>query len=136
MIAILFVTGLAEHRENRRRAARQAGLQRRRRYMETLLQEEQTELASNPEIEFFLNKVHENTSTSSVKVPVNSISARVLAKAMWANTTITALDLANLGLSDHAGSYIARMLNRNSTLLKLELSDNNLGPRTCQVRHS
>ena len=120
-------------RENRHRAARQAGLQRRRRCMEALLQEEQTELASNPEIEFFLNKVRENNTASSVNIPVNSISARVLAKAMWANQTITALDLASLGLSDHAGSYIARMLNRNSGLIKLELSDNNLGPKTCQV---
>jgi hypothetical protein len=67
---------------------------------------------------------------------VNSVSARVLAKALWHNHVITVLDLSSLGLSDHAGSYIARMLNRNNTLVKLDLADNQLGPRTCHVRET
>jgi len=101
--------------------------------MENLLQEEQEELANNPEMELAICNVKENQTGCSVRIAVNSVSARVLAKALWHNHVITVLDLSSLGLSDHAGSYIARMLNRNSNLAKLDLADNQLGPRTCHV---
>jgi hypothetical protein len=45
------------NRENRRRAARQAGLQRRRQLMESLLQEEQEELANSTEMELTIRNV-------------------------------------------------------------------------------
>jgi hypothetical protein len=69
--------------------------------------------------------------SSTLRLDVNNISARSLAKSMWSNNVITALDLCSNGLDDHAGSYIARMLKRNSTLKKLELDYNELGPKTC-----
>lgn len=86
------------------------------------------------QLTLFNMQVRENQTGRSVRIGVNSVSARVLAKALWHNHVITVLDLSSLGLSDHAGSYIARMLNRNDNLAKLDLADNQLGPRTCHVR--
>lgn len=123
----------AVRREVKRRAARQAGLQRRRMMMEKMLQEEQDELAKNHQIGMMIELIKENNYPVSARLDVNSISARCLAKAMWLNTTITCLDLSSNDLNDHAGSYIARMLKRNTTLKKLELDNNNLGKLTCQA---
>lgn len=118
-------------REAKRRAALQAGLQKRRMLMETTLQEEQDALATDYQTAMMLELVRENNTAVMMRLDVNSITARVLAKSMWANDTITCLDLTSNELNDHAGSYLARILKRNFTLKKLELDDNNFGSRTC-----
>ena len=119
--------------EGRRRAALQAGLQKRRMLMEKTLQEEQDELAANHQVGMMIEFVKENMVNPSIRLDVNSISARSLTKAMWANSTITCLDLSSNELNDHAGSYLARILKRNSTIKKIELDNNKLGPKTCQA---
>jgi hypothetical protein len=118
-------------KEAKRRAALQAGLQKRRMLMESTLQEEQDALAVDYQISMMLELVRENSTATAMRLDINSITARVLAKAMWANNTITCLDLSSNDLNDHAGSYLARILKRNFTLKKLELDDNNFGARTC-----
>ena len=123
----------ARRREGRRRAARQAGLQRRRVLMERMLQEEQDELARDHQTGMMIELIKDNMVDASVRVDINSISARSLAKAMWSNNTITCLDLSSNGLNDHSGSYLARILKRNSTIIKMELDNNKLGPKTCQA---
>lgn len=120
-----------KRKEAKRRAALQAGLQKRREKMENTLQEEQDELAANRQIGMVIEMVKENMADTSLRLDVNSIAARVLAKAMWANNTITCLDLSSNGLNDHAGGYLARILKRNSTLKKIELDNNSLGVKTC-----
>lgn len=121
----------ARRKEAKRRAALQAGLQKRRMLMESTLQEEQDALALDHQVTMMLELVRENNTATTMRLDVNSVTARVLAKAMWANNTITCLDLSSNNLNDHAGSYLARILKRNFTLKKLELDDNNFGPRTC-----
>lgn len=120
-------------KEAKRRAALQAGLQKRRMLMESTLQEEQDALAMDHQVTMMLELVRENNTATTMRLDVNSITARVLAKAMWANNTITCLDLSSNNLNDHAGSYLARILKRNFTLKKLELDDNNFGARTCSA---
>lgn len=121
----------AVRKEVKRRAARQAGLQRRRMLMESMLQEEKDESTRNHHIGTLLELVKENMIGATARLDVNSISARSLAKALWTNNTITCLDLSSNALSDHAGSYLARMLKRNTTLKKLELDNNKLGSLAC-----
>jgi Ran GTPase-activating protein (RanGAP) involved in mRNA processing and transport len=121
----------ALRREVRRRAARQAGLQKRRMNMEKLLQEEQNELAKNHYSGMMIELIKENKLDASCRIDANSISARSLAKALWSNNTITCLDLSSNGLNDHAGSYLARSLKRNNSIRKLELDSNAFGPSTC-----
>lgn len=123
----------ARRREKQRKAAQQLGLQRRRMLMEKTLQEEQDELAKNHQIGLMIEHIKDNVTTPSLRIEVNSVSARSLAKAMWVNDTITCLDLSSLDLNDHAGCYLARILKHNSTLKKIELDNNKLGSKTCQA---
>jgi hypothetical protein len=121
----------ARRREGRRRAAQQAGLQKRRMLMEKTLQEEQDALSCNHQLGMMIDLIKEDKVDTSMRIDVNSVSARSLAKAMWSNTNITCLDLSSNDLNDHAGSYLARILKRNNTLKKVELDNNNLGPKSC-----
>ena len=120
----------AKLKERRRRAAQQAGLQRRRMMMEQSLQEEQDALAENHQVSMMIELIKENVVSQSIRIDVNSVTARSLAKAMCLNSTITCLELSSNNLNDHAGSYIARILTRNKTLKKLELDNNSLGPKS------
>lgn len=121
----------ARRREGKRRAARQAGLQRRRLHMEQMLEEEEDEMAKNHQVGMLVSLVKENQLHGSIKVDITSIGARALAKALWDNTSILCIDLSSNDLNDHSGSYLARILKRNNTISKLELDNNNLGPSTC-----
>lgn len=123
----------ARRKEARRRAARQAGLQRRRVLMERMLQEEQDELSHNYQIGMMVDLIKDNMVGPSIRVDINSVSGRSLAKALWLNTSITCLDLSSNGINDHCGSYLARILKKNNTLVKLELDNNQLGPETCRA---
>ena len=120
-----------KRREAKRRAQLQAGLQKRRMLMEKTLQEEQDALVTNHQLSLMLDMVRDNVVQSAIRLDLNSVTARVLAKAMWVNNTITCLDLSSNELNDHAGSYLARILKRNFTLKKLELDNNQFGNRTC-----
>jgi Ran GTPase-activating protein (RanGAP) involved in mRNA processing and transport len=62
---------------------------------------------------------------------VSSVTARCVAKALWDNTSLTALDVSGCHLDDTSGTYLARMLKHNSSLVKLEMGSNKFGPRTC-----
>jgi Ran GTPase-activating protein (RanGAP) involved in mRNA processing and transport len=123
----------ARRREGRQRAARQRDLQRRRVLMETMLQEEQEELSKDYQVGMMVELIKQNKIEASVRVDLNSISARSLAKALWTNRTITCLDLSSNSLSDHSGSYLARILKKNDTIVKLEIDNNQFGPNTCQA---
>lgn len=101
--------------------------------MEKTLQEEQDELAKDDQIQTQIEFVKENMVGRFLRLDVNSVTARSLAKAMWSNTTITCLDLSSNKLNDHAGCYIARMLKRNKTLLKIEIDNNELGAMACKT---
>ena len=120
----------AKIKERKRRQAQQAGLQRRRMQMEQTLQEEQDELAKSHQVGMMIELIKDDAVASSIRIDVNSVSARSLAKVMWVNTCITCLDLSSNKLDDHAGAYIARILTRNKTLKKMELDNNEFGQKT------
>ena len=101
--------------------------------MEKTLQEEQDEVARNYQVQTTIEMIKENMVDSSLRLDINSVCARSLAKAMWANSTITCLDLSSNALDDHGGAYLARILKRNRSIVKLELDNNQLGPATCRA---
>ena len=121
----------AKRKEKQRKAAQQLGLQRRRMLMEKTLQEEQDELARNHQVAMMIELIKDNLVSQSLRMEVNSVSARSLAKSLWVNDVVICLDLSANDLNDHAGTYLARVLKKNATLRKLELDNNNLGPKTC-----
>ncbi|KAK9820553.1 hypothetical protein WJX72_011614 [[Myrmecia] bisecta] len=59
--------------------------------------------------------------------------ARELAAGLRANRSLQALDLAQNGLTDLGGSYIALSLLHNRSLTDLDLGSNQLGTETCSV---
>lgn len=121
----------AKRKEKQRKAAQQAGLMKRRLAMEQTLQEEQEELSRNHQIAVMIDLIKENMVDTKLRMQLNSVNARSLAKAMWLNHTVTCLDLSSNDLSDHSGSYLARILQKNTTLKKIELDNNRLGSKTC-----
>ena len=62
-------------------AAKQAGLQRKRMLLEKQLREEQEECAKDSQLETWLIMVRQDSTTSSARISVNSITCRALAKA-------------------------------------------------------
>lgn len=85
-----------------------------------------------PRITSWLTLLHSNRGPRAAKLTLCSVSARVMAKALWGNTHLVSLDLSSCGLDDHAGCYVARPLRDDGCALRtLELNDNELGPRTC-----
>lgn len=56
---------------------------------------------------------------------------RSLGRFLWSNTSLSTLDLSNIGLEDKEGVFLARALKNNGTLLRLNLSMNKLGPMLC-----
>ena len=70
-----------EAAEKRARAAKQAGLQRKRMLLEKQLREEQEECAKDSQLETWLIMVRQDSTTSSARISVNSITCRALAKA-------------------------------------------------------
>ena len=127
--------------------------------MDKRLHEEIDGIVANHKIFGWIRSITANdTAINSIRLDVNCVTARALAKAMWSNNTLVALNLSRNNLDDHAGSYLARMVKENATLykvgdaaavtriftclnltlfwhpqlIKLELDSNELGPRTCK----
>mmetsp|Transcript_10994 Transcript_10994/g.22559 ORF Transcript_10994/g.22559 Transcript_10994/m.22559 type:complete len:623 (+) Transcript_10994:178-2046(+) len=120
-----------ERKEARALAAKQAGLQKRRLLMETLIQEEVIEIEKDNRIEFWLELIKNNTSPSTARINLNAITARSLAKAIFTTSSIVALDVSRMNLTDKAGAYLCRALRNNRSIVKLDLESNSFGPMTC-----
>ena len=59
-------------------------------------------------------------------------AGRALAKALWANASVTSLDLCRADLDDATAAYVARATRApGSRIVKLELDGNDVGPRAC-----
>ena len=119
--------------EEKKKAAQQKGLQKKRMDMEQRLAEEIDELARDLQISAIIECIKENWDLKHLRTHINSVTARVLAKAMWSNHTIVCLDLSSNALNDTAGMYIARILRRNNTIQKMELDNNNFGCNTAKA---
>ena len=117
----------AQRLEEKKKAAQQKGLQKKRMDMEQKLAEEIDELARDVQINTMISCILDNVDMKNLRVNVNSISARALAKAMWSNYTIVCLDLSSNNLDDSAGMYVARILRRNNSLRKMEVDNNFFG---------
>ncbi|CAM9096483.1 unnamed protein product [Ectocarpus fasciculatus] len=124
---------IKHQREKREQAAKQAGLQRKRMMLERQLREEISEIGKDQRIEFWLNLVKQNATPPTARIDVNSVTARALAKSMWTNTSLTSLDLSCNGIDDAAGTYVARLLKRNTALVNVALGSNQLGVFACRA---
>jgi len=61
---------------------------------------------------------------------LNPPQIRALVKAVGTNESLKSLSLVRKQITDDDGADIARNLAANKVLLKLEMDDNNMGPKT------
>mmetsp|Transcript_12706 Transcript_12706/g.29848 ORF Transcript_12706/g.29848 Transcript_12706/m.29848 type:complete len:422 (-) Transcript_12706:158-1423(-) len=119
--------------DKKARAQKQERMQRKRLLHEQQLKEEHDEVENDPRVKAWLDMIHKDVTNSSARIAVNSITARVLAQALWDNQSLVCLDLSRNNLDDYAGLRLGRMLKRNTALKKLELDSNNLAVKTCNA---
>ena len=117
--------------EARKIEEKQATIQKRKMIMETQLAEERNELEKDEVLKENLSLVASSTCKEHLRIEINDISVRSLAKAIWYNNNVKSLDVSNMNISDLSGSYICRALRKNRSIIKLELGGNNCGPKTC-----
>ncbi len=73
-------------------------------------------------------QIRTNTSPAELSLRMAPVAVRAIAKAMGDNSTVLSLDVSRSGLKDDVGSEFALSLKRNSTLCRLDLEYNQLGP--------
>ena len=113
--------------------ATQAILKYRKKIAETQAREEQEEIDRDIEARTWLLLIQSGRAPAHSRIKVNDITARLLARHLWSNSTIISLDVGNMKLSDITGAYLARAMKNNHTIAKLDLGENLLGPKTCSV---
>lgn len=123
----------AERREERKRERKKALLHKKRLQLEKQLKDEEEAVAADDQVATWLGAIRGDLTRDTARIRCDSITARTIAKALWTNRSLTAVDLSRNKLSDFAGAQLARMLKRNRALLKLELNENAIGPRTCRA---
>lgn len=121
----------AEKRDERRREREKARLHKKKIQLEKQLKDEEEAIASDRQTRTWLRLIHDNLTHDTARIVCDSITVRPIAKALWTNSSLTALDLCRNKLSDFAGAQVARILKRNRHMVKLELNENFLGTRTC-----
>lgn len=65
---------------------------------------------------------------SEMSFRVEPVAIRAIAKALGDNTSLHTLDVTRAGLKDDVGIELAKSLETNATLTRLDADDNRLGP--------
>lgn len=91
--------------------------------------EEKSEITSNTRLSEWFRLIVAKACPLDCRIDVNNITARSLAKALWSDNKIQAIDLSNMNLSDKSGVYLSRALKNNNTLVKLSWAGISLDPR-------
>lgn len=121
-----------ETREAEELEAQQAIIQVKKMLMEAHIEEERLQYEKDAKFRGALEMVKKNLGNRHIRIDVNMISVRSLAKALWRKDShLLSLDLSNMNLSDLSGAYICRALRNNRSLIKLELGGNYCGIKTC-----
>jgi len=115
---------IAEAEENRER--------HKKALIENEVLEEKGEISNNTRVSEWFRLILTKACPLECRINVNGIIARSLAKALWSDSRITAIDVSNMNLSDKAGAYLARALKNNRTMSKLEMNENKFGSETCK----
>lgn len=117
--------------EAREIEAKQAIIQNRKMTMDTQMKEERQALQKDRRFQKELGLIANGKCKPHLRIEVNDITIRCIAKAVWQYNNIRSLDVSNMDLSDLSGSFICRSLRNNRSIEKLELGGNNFGKKTC-----
>ena len=96
--------------------------------------EEMEDIARSPRLSAWFCAMLAGQAPAECYIPLlTNAAARSLAKVLWSDARIVALDVSHLRLSDQTGAYLARALKNNKTLTKLEMDDNLFGAGTVEA---
>ena len=122
-----------ERREARVLESEQAILRHRKILTETQIAEERKEIKRDKRADEWFYLIRNGTVPNHCRIDVNDITARPLARLLWTDLKIVSLNVGNMNLSDTTGAYISRALKNNRSITKLEMSENFMGSKTCQI---
>jgi len=147
------------HAAAARKAEEEAEL-RKRRLLERQRAEEEDAVNSDPRVKFWIELVEENATPPDAIIRAHPTAQRALVKSLELNRSLLTLDLCRSSLGDDVGtqlamvrlllaphvaahnslltlavaccgvSFLSQVLTSNTSLLKVTLDDNNLGPAT------
>jgi hypothetical protein len=123
-----------ELKDQRIAEAKQAKVQREIALIQTMIHEEKGEIMNDPRLSEWFRMIGEKSCPLVCRIDgLSNITARSLSKALWTDDRIKSLDVSKLQLSDKAGASLARALRNNTSLIKLEMDENQFGRETCEV---
>ena len=120
----------AREEKRQQRIAKQERLERERQEAmvdkEMLL--ERQELDHDEELSTLLASMKRGKAPQHAHINLKLVTARTLSFGLCSpHCNLVCLDVSNQGLCDIAGAYICRSLSKNTSLKKIELSNNRLG---------
>ena len=81
--------------------------------------EEMEDIARSPRLSAWFRAMLAGQAPTECCIPcLTNAAARSLAKVLWSDARIIALDVSHLRLSDRTGTYLARALKNNKTMTK------------------
>lgn len=104
---------------------------RLQRYSEKQLREEEDAMLNDPDAAFMLKLIQDNRAPETLILRGSNSVIRCLIKALGDNQNVKRLDLIGCGLTDDVGAEIGNLLRENSTIQKICLDHNSLGPLSC-----
>jgi len=124
-----------DKRTAREREAHDNLLKKRQLLIASERRDEITAISNDIKFASWLNLIFNQNGPANCRIEVNHITVKTLARLLWKQTTdkLISLDLSNMSLTDIDGSFIARSLKNNKTLLRLDISENSIGSMSCEV---
>jgi len=92
--------------------------------------EEEDALAKRPDIKRWMDRVRNGECTKERSIRAHDILSRHILRNLPEDSPLQTLDMSRNDLHDELASFVGDMLKRNKSIRKLELHENNLGPRT------
>jgi predicted HicB family RNase H-like nuclease len=94
--------------------------------------EEADEISRNRRIAAWFQLILNGSSPLHCRIDeLTDVSVRSLSKALWNDTRLVSLDVSNMQLCDNSGAYLARVLQNNNSIQKLELAGNQFASKCC-----
>jgi len=107
---------------------------RQRRERERLLKEEQLALSKNAILQHWLKLARGNQTPSDIRLSVDPILVRAVARTLVDCSSIISLDISDRAhknpIGDESGVFLAKHLASNRCIKKLDLSCNDIGPKS------
>lgn len=125
-----------EYEQTKEQRLAQANERRRQKIIDLELERERRVLEDDSQLKHTLRQIVTGKGAAIIRVDTSrtNLVARPLAFALCSTEcNICSLDLSQTGMSDSVGAYLCRALGRNYSIRRLDLGNNEIGPRALCV---